>query len=69
MTLEDIDECQGEASNINDRESDVICPSEKLLVASQGQVENEDGGFDGHECRVLKCPVSKRLSSRWMTLT
>lgn len=52
-TLEKIDHCQSEARSIDYRQRDVVGPSKHLFVARQGQVEDEDGGFDGHERGVL----------------
>lgn len=64
IALEDIDECQSEACDIDYGESDVVCPSEDLLVTCQSQVENEDRGFDGHQRRVLE---SQHRLHGWFT--
>lgn len=63
IALEDVDKGQDEACNIDHGEGNVVCPSENLLVACQGQVEDEDGSFDGHQRGVL---ARQYILHRWL---
>ena len=52
-TLKDVDKRQGQPGCIDDEQSNIVCPAEDRLASGQGQIEDEDGRFDGHQCRVL----------------
>jgi hypothetical protein len=52
-TLKDVDESEGQARGIDGKESHVVGPAKDFFALGQGKVENEDGGFNSHQRRIL----------------
>ena len=51
--LEDVNKGESQAGGINDKQSGIVCVAEDLLALSEGEVEDEDGGLDGHQGGIL----------------
>ena len=53
-TLKYIQECKGNARNIDDGECSKCEPLESALILAEGQVEEADGALSGHEGGILQ---------------
>lgn len=53
-TLKDVDESEGQARGIDGKESHVVGPAKDFFALGQGKVENEDGGFNSHQRRIVE---------------